>query len=224
MISKLPKWVWFGSAVLAFIAGTINTIGFLGFQHQGVTHLTGSTTLLGIAAATSNSAELLHLLAVIGAFLFGSIFGGIIISEDSLKLGSSYALALLIESALLIAAVPSLEHTNNLGAYLASCACGLQNGMASNYSGAILRTTHVSGIFTDLGIFIGHLIRRLPVDMRRVYLCLVLLLGFFSGATAGAFGFHYFSYKTLYFPAALTGFVGIAFLFHRNKHRYTQHK
>lgn len=219
MISKLPKWVWFGSAVLAFIAGTVNTVGFLGFQHQGVTHLTGSTTLLGIAAATGDIPELIHLLAIVGAFLFGSIFGGILIPEDSLKLGNSYAMALLIESALLITAVPALEQTSSLGAYLASCACGLQNGMASNYSGAILRTTHVSGIFTDLGIFIGHIIRGTPVDIRKVKLCILLLSSFLGGATAGAFGFQFFSYKTLYFPALFTGGTGLVFLYYSHSHR-----
>ena len=39
MIHKLPRWIWFGAAVLSFIAGIVNAVGFLGFQHQGVTHL-----------------------------------------------------------------------------------------------------------------------------------------------------------------------------------------
>ena len=223
MISKLPRWVWYGSAVLAFIAGIINTIGFLGFQHQGVTHLTGSTTLLGIATATGNFPDIIHLLAIVGSFLIGSIFGGLLIPDDSLKLGNSYGVALLIESALLFAAVPALQHGSYIGDYLASCACGLQNGMASNYSGAILRTTHVSGIFTDLGIFIGHILRGIPVDMRRVYLCLILLAAFFSGAAAGTVGFSHFSYQTLYFPAALTGLVGLSFRFYRHQNRKSPH-
>ena len=86
MISKLPKWAWFGSAVLAFIAGTINTVGFMGFQHQGITHLTGSTTLLGIATASGNGPQVWHLLAVIGSFMGGCIFGGFLIQDSTLKL------------------------------------------------------------------------------------------------------------------------------------------
>lgn len=35
MISKLPRWVWTGTWVLAFVAGIINVVGFLGFEHQG---------------------------------------------------------------------------------------------------------------------------------------------------------------------------------------------
>jgi len=219
MISKLPKWAWYGSAILAFIAGTINTVGFLGFQHQGVTHLTGSTTLLGIAVATGDLTAVLRLLAVIGSFLAGCIFGGMLIQDSTLRLGRRYGVALLIESALLFVAVPFLHHQNSVGDYLASCACGLQNGMVSTYSGAVLRTTHVSGLITDLGIFIGHLLRGVPVDLRRTRMCLVLIGSFFAGATVGALGFARFSYETLYFPAALTGVAGLAYAVYQHRHR-----
>jgi uncharacterized membrane protein YoaK (UPF0700 family) len=212
MISRLPKWVWFGSAALTFIAGMINTIGFLGFQHQGVTHLTGSTTLLGIAAAQGDFEKLLHLIAVIGSFLIGCIFGGFLIKDSTLKLGRHYGVALCIESLLLFIAVPFLHHDNFFGAYLASCASGIQNGLASTYSGAVLRTTHVSGLFTDLGITIGHFLRGVKVDWRRMRLYLVLIGSFTGGAFVGGISFVRFSYETLYFPAALTGIVGITYI------------
>ncbi|MDB6109551.1 MAG: putative rane protein, partial [Pedosphaera sp.] len=57
MISKLPRWVLWGALMLAFIAGMINAVGFLGFQHQGITHLTGTTTLLGIALAHGSAQD-----------------------------------------------------------------------------------------------------------------------------------------------------------------------
>lgn len=180
MINKLPRWVWIGGSILAFIAGMINAVGYMGFRHQAVTHLTGTTTLLGIAIATGEGGTAVSLFAVAASFLAGSIFSGILIQDSTLKLGGRYGVALLIESLLLFAAVPLLNRSNPLGDYLASSACGLQNGMASTYSGAVLRTTHVSGIFTDLGIFIGHYIRRIPVDRRRILLYLILLCSFFS--------------------------------------------
>lgn len=219
MFSKLPRWLWIGSAALAFVAGIINTVGFLGFQHQGVTHLTGSTTLLGIAAASGNFSDVGHLLAVIGSFLLGCIFSGILIQDSTLLLGRRYGLALLIESILLFLAVPLLYAENNLGDYLASCACGLQNGMVSTYSGAVLRTTHVSGAITDLGIFIGHFFRGIPVDIKRVRLLLSIVGGFFLGAIAGTYGFSRFGYGTLYFPSVLTGVVGFSYGVYRHYHR-----
>jgi uncharacterized membrane protein YoaK (UPF0700 family) len=215
MINKLPRWVWIGGSILAFIAGMINAVGFMGFRHQSVTHLTGTTTLLGIAVASGDGMTAMGLFAVAASFLAGSIFSGILIQQSTLKLGGRYGIALLIESILLFGAIPLLNRLNPIGDYLACAACGLQNGMASTYSGAVLRTTHVSGIFTDLGIFIGHYIRRLPVDRKRMQLYLILLCSFFCGGGAGASAFKYFSYNTLLFPATLTGFTGFAYAIYR---------
>lgn len=216
MIHKLPRWVWFGAAALAFIAGIVNAVGFLGFQHQGVTHLTGTTTLAGIALARWEVREAIHLLAVVVAFVLGATVSGFIIQDSHLKLGRRYGIALMIESALLMAAVPLLQRHNVLGDYLASSACGLQNAMASVYSGAVLRTTHVSGVFTDLGIFLGHLLRGAKEDWRRFRLWMVLLCSFLLGGGIGTVIFSRLAYRTLYFPAALTGLVGLAYSIYRH--------
>lgn len=215
MISKLPRWAWYGSAGLAAGAGMINAVGFLSFQHQGVTHLTGSTTLLGMAVATGRWADAGHLLAVAGSFLGGCILSGVIVQDSTLKLGRHYGVALMGESLLLLCAIPFLRRGDAMGAYLASCACGLQNGMVSTYSGAVLRTTHVSGAFTDLGILLGHRLRRIAVDTRRIRLCLLLIGAFLFGSAAGALGYARFEYGTLYFPAGLTGAVGIVYGLYR---------
>jgi uncharacterized membrane protein YoaK (UPF0700 family) len=97
------------------------------------------------------------------------------------------------------------------GDYLAACACGLQNAMVSTYSGAMVRTTHVSGIVTDLGIALGHLLRGLPTEGRKVELWLLLLGGFIGGGVLGARLFQRQAYDALYLPAALTGFAGLVY-------------
>jgi uncharacterized membrane protein YoaK (UPF0700 family) len=219
MISKLPRWAWLGSAALAAIAGVINAIGFLSFQHQGVTHLTGSTTLLGIAVAEGRLLEVGHLLAVAGSFLFGCIISGVITQDSTLRLGRRYGAALALEALLLFCAVPLLQRSDYLGAYFASCACGLQNGMVSTYSGAVLRTTHVSGAFTDMGILLGHRLRGIEIDFRRVRLCAMLIAAFFAGSLLGAVGYAYFGYATLYAPAASIGTVGLAYAIYQHRRR-----
>ncbi len=219
MISKLPRWVWIGGVLLAFIAGMVNAVGFLSFQHQGVTHLTGTTTLMGIEVAHANWLGALHLFWVIAAFVAGAALSGFIIQDSTLKLGQRYGVALIIEAVLLIAAVPLLQLDNVAGDYLASCACGIQNAMASTYSGAVLRTTHVSGMLTDIGIFLGHWLRRLPLDWRRVRLCFLIPSAFFAGGVLGGIAFVRFSYQTLYFPALLTGATGLAYVIYRYRHR-----
>ena len=211
MISKLPRWIWTGAWALAFIAGIVNVVGLLGFEHQAITHLTGNTSLLAAALATRDLSATLHFTAIIGAFVAGTVLSGFLIQDSALRLGRRYGVALLLVSLLLYVSVPLLEYKSVYGMYAAACACGLQNAMVSTYSGAVVRTTHVSGMFTDLGIFLGHAMRGLPVDSRRLRLCLLVISGFLSGGIAGTFAFQVFSYSTLLFPASLTAIVSVAY-------------
>jgi uncharacterized membrane protein YoaK (UPF0700 family) len=211
LISKLPRWVWSGAWLLSFIAGIVNIVGLLGFRHQAVTHLTGTTSLMAATAADGDVGEALHLLAVILAFLAGAVLSGFLIQDSALRLGRRYGLALLIESAMLAAAVPLLNRQHLFGIYLASCACGLQNALASTYSGAVVRTTHLSGMFTDLGIVIGQRLRGLQTDRRRAYLCLTIVSGFFLGGIVGTFIFNRLGYSTLLIPSGLTAIVAIGY-------------
>jgi uncharacterized membrane protein YoaK (UPF0700 family) len=222
MFAKLPRWVLGGGALLAFVAGIVNACGFLGVQHQGITHLTGTTTMLGIALGERDAAGIVHFVALIGAFMAGCVASGVIVQDSTLRLGRRYGVVLVIEGALLALAVPLLVRGHVAGEYLASAACGLQNAMASTYSGAVLRTTHFSGTLTDLGIFIGHRLRGLPVDARRVRLLLALVLAFLGGAVAGTWLFARLGYAALYVPAATTATIGFAYGIYRQlrPHRF----
>jgi len=211
MITKLPRWVWSGAWVLAFIAGMINVVGLVGFRHQAITHLTGTTSLLAAAVAASDAASLVHFTLMIGSFVGGTVLSGFIIQDSTLKLGRRYGAALLLESLMLCAAVLLLQRNSDGGIYLASGACGLQNAMVSTYSGAVIRTTHLSGMFTDLGISLGHALRGLPVDRLRLRLCIIIISAFFSGGIVGAFCFFYLGYSTLLVPAALTGLAALIY-------------
>jgi uncharacterized membrane protein YoaK (UPF0700 family) len=220
MISKLPPWVWSGAWILAFIGGIVNVVGLFGFEHQTVTHLTGNTSMLAGAIAHLDLAAALHFAAVIGSFVAGTALSGFIVQDSALQLGQRYGIALFLESLLLFIAVPLLEHSNPYGFYAAACACGLQNAMASTYSGTVVRTTHVTGMFTDLGISLGHALRGLPVDSKRLRLCLVVISGFFSGGIIGTIAFGFWGAAALRIPAALTGLAGTGYsLYQFNKTR-----
>lgn len=215
MISKLPRWVWAGGAILAAIAGMINTVGFLSFAHQGISHLTGTTTLLGVQLVQHHNVLLLHPLALMAAFVFGAVLGGFLIQDSQLKLGRRYGVALLFETFFLCAAVPLLNHEHFAGACLCSAACGLQNALAGTYSGAVVRTSHVTGLFTDIGVLLGHMLRGLTVDRRRLGLYAILVFSFFCGSALAALIFPQMAYHTLYIPAAITGFSGITYSFYQ---------
>lgn len=207
----LPRWVWSGAWALAFIAGMVNVVGLLGFEHEAITHLTGNTSLLAEALARMDFSRTLHFLFLIGAFVGGSVLSGFLVQDSTLQLGRRYGLALLLVSLLLFVSVPLLEIKSAYGMYAAACACGLQNAMVSTYSGAVIRTTHLSGMFTDLGIFLGHALRGLPVDARRLRLCLLVISGFLCGGIAGTLAFKALGYSALLLPAGFTAVVAIAY-------------
>lgn len=202
VIRQLPRWVEIGGFWLAFIAGSINAIGVLGFEHQAVSHLTGTSTLTSLAIVDFNVAEAGHLLLIILFFVLGSALSGAIIDNAILRLGRRYSFALIIEAALLLLAMGALSRGSNTGHYLASAACGLQNGMVSTYSGAIVRTTHVSGLFTDLGTMLGARLRGHKIDSRKALLFIVLISGFILGGCVGAIGFQHLQFTALALPAS----------------------
>jgi uncharacterized membrane protein YoaK (UPF0700 family) len=214
---QLPRWVWVGAGALACIAGMVNAVGFLGYEHQAITHLTGTTTLLGAAVADGDTRAALHLMGLALSFVAGAALSGMIVQDATLRLGRRYGVALMIESALLFTAALVFRPQPTTGALLAAMACGLQNAMATTYSGAVVRTTHLSGMFTDLGIGLGHAVRGLPLQRRRMLLCALIISAFFAGGIVGALLFARFGFDALLLPAALTGVVGIGYAAYRHR-------
>lgn len=216
-VASLPRWVGAGAFALACIAGMVNAVGFLAFEHQAITHLTGTTTLFGVALAQGQGGLALNLLLFLLSFLAGAALSGAIVRDSTLRLGRRYGLALVLESALLLLAIPLLHRHSVAGICVATAACGLQNAMASTYSGAVLRTTHVSGIFTDLGIMLGQRLLGHGHDARRRNLYLLIVAGFALGAVCGAAGFGVLGENVLAVPALLTGVTGLAYALYRDR-------
>jgi uncharacterized membrane protein YoaK (UPF0700 family) len=223
MAERLAGWVWVGAAALACVAGIVNVVGFLGFQHQAITHLTGNTSLLGAAMVVGDTQAALGLLGAMAAFVGGAALSGLIIQDSTLRLGRRYGFVLAIEAVLLLAAVPMFQRGSLGGALCAAVACGLQNAMATTYSGAVVRTSHLSGMFTDLGIMLGHAARGMPVAQRRLWLCVLVITFFFAGGVLGAWLFGILGYAALYLPAALTGSAGIAYVGYR-QHQHMRNR
>ncbi len=211
MIGKLPRWVEYGAFLLAFVAGTVNAIGVLGFKNQAISHLSGTATLLGTELISTSLAETSHLVAVLLCFLMGAALSGFVLSGQSLRLGKRYDWLLLIEAALLVAAIYGFNHGLLMGHYAASVACGLQNALATTYSGAIVRTTHVTGLFTDLGIMLGAKLRGEPFDKRKAILFLLIIIGFILGGVFGALMFSRVQFWTLAVPAVLCVVLALAY-------------
>lgn len=210
MLSKLPRWIEYGAFTLALLAGSVNAVGLLGFQHQSISHLSGTATLLG-SSLLGSLEHSLHLLGILASFLFGAMISGLLLTSTSLKLGRHYDSLLFIEGLLLIIAIYFLNNGSLLGHYFASAACGLQNALASSYSGAIIRTTHVTGIFTDLGILLGSALRGEVFDKRKAMLFLLIISGFILGGFVGGLLYVKFAFMALIVPAIICFLLALAY-------------
>jgi uncharacterized membrane protein YoaK (UPF0700 family) len=134
-----------------------------------------------------------------------------IIQDNTLRLGRRYGVVLTIESVLLFVAIFLFKQQQIAGALLAAMACGLQNAMATTFSGSVVRTTHLSGMFTDLGIGLGHFVRGMALPTRRLALSALIISSFFTGSVIGAWLFRHLGYDALAVPATLTGLTGISY-------------
>lgn len=224
MLSQgLPRWVAIGGFTLTGVAGAVNAVGFLGIHHQALSHMSGTGTILSTHLATGDFAGARHALFVLSWFFLGCVLSGVIIRQSTLRAGRRYGAALICESALLFAAAYFLRHGSNTGDYLAAMACGLQNAMATSYSGAVVRTTHITGIVTDLGIAVGHAVRGEPVDRHRVTLFTILVSGFLTGGVLGGWGYAVWGSDALLFPAAATGAAGVTYAIFKHRERQRHH-
>ncbi len=214
MITTLPRWIEFGAFALAFIAGFINAVGLLGFEHQAVSHVSGTATLLGAGLASSGHGAVWHLAGVVLSFFVGACFSGWLLHGASLRLGRHYDTALIVEALLLFAALYFLSSASFLGHFAASAACGLQNAMATAYSGAVVRTTHLTGIVTDLGIMLGAFLRGESFDRRKGVLFALILMGFVCGAAGGTWLFGKFEFNALWLPAVACLLLAVLYRVH----------
>lgn len=213
---QLPRWVWIGAVMLSSVAGMVNVVGFLGFEHLFLSHMTGTTSQLGIALAHGDWRSVGQLWALIIAFCLGATCSGLIVQDSTLILGRRYGVVLILEAILLLAAVYLFKQQQIWGALCAAAACGMQNAMATTFSGAIIRTTHLTGMFTDLGIGLGHLLRGLPLQMRRLTLSGLIASGFLAGGMIGALLFDRLQYDALLAPALLTGATGSGYVIYQH--------
>jgi uncharacterized membrane protein YoaK (UPF0700 family) len=218
---RTPTWIVVGGFLLAATAGAVNSVGLLGFVHQPISHLTGVITQVGLDLGQGQYELAGRMALVVAAFLTGSVVSAVIIRDMAVRVGRRYGVVLSLESLLLFAAYLLLRRGHFGGHLLAAGACGLQNAMATSYSGSILRTTHLTGMVTDLGIFIGQRLRGRPIDWHRTAFYLSILLGFSTGAIGGAISYSTIGYATILGPALSCGLAGVGYAAYRHHRRST---
>jgi uncharacterized membrane protein YoaK (UPF0700 family) len=208
-MAKIHKWVLAGAIFLSFSAGYINAIGV---SHlTPITHVTGSVSQVAINLESGQIGHALHFAALIFTFFVGCVVSGFMVQDSVLKLGRRYGVVFLLEAISLFAAVPFLNRHYQAGYYITAFAFGLQNAMTTTYSGALVRTTHLTGLVNDFGIAVGHLLRGLPIDWRRFKLYGFILSGFLCGGVVGMMLFTRYGFYAYYLPALLMAIQAFAY-------------
>lgn len=204
-----PSWVYVGAFALTTAAGVVNAVGVLDVHHRGLTHLTGLVSVAAVELTTRHDALGLSAVMVVGAFFLGAVLAGALIRDARVHHTKRYALALLGVSALLGAALMARLSGRLWAELLIAMAAGLQNALATSFSSAVVRTTHMTGIVTDLGINLGNmLVDRRRLEVPKLKLHLVLLGGFFTGSCLGALVYAAAGPLALLGPIGITGVGG----------------
>ena len=104
-----------------------------------------------------------------------------------------YGFALLIESCFLAIGTVLLYYGYpRESRFPLSFAMGLQNGLATYYSNAVIRLTHITGMVSDIGMLIGEALRRREVtaDLWKLKVYVPICLAFLTGAVLGGMYAH----------------------------------
>ena len=189
---------------LAFVAGATNAGGFLAVG-QYTSHMTGVVSSIADNLVLGQITLALGGLVALGAFVGGAMTTAWMVNWALRRqLQSAYAGPLLLEAVLLL--VFGLFGTGinffaglfvPLTVLVLCFIMGLQNAVITKISHSEIRTTHVTGLITDLGIELGKLLyinglhEGTPVmaNRKKLRLHIKLITSFFVGGLLGAVGF-----------------------------------
>ena len=198
--------------LLCFTAGMVNAAGFFAFSVL-TTNVTGHAALLSHNLATGDlrSARMVGLWLIL--FLVGAFFSSFCTGRIFQNKRIGYLVPILIEITILIL-VGSFGYTFDKSIikteYFAGSllfAMGMQNALVSTISGSVVRTTHLTGMFTDLGIDLATLMS-VPVQdtgniRKKIILRLAIISFFLAGGILGGYVFLKYKYFTFYIPAGI---------------------
>lgn len=210
---------------LTFVAGAINAGGFLAVE-QYTSHMTGIVSSMAdnLALGTFDIA-----LAGVGAllsFIVGAACSAMLMHYSHQRdMHSEFALPLMLEACLLLcfgllgARLADIDGLFvSVTVILLSFIMGLQNAVITSLSNAEIRTTHITGIVTDIGIELGKIAypnrdnyapgEKVAANRPRLRMLCLLFVFFFVGGVAGALGFKHLGYVAT-IPLALV-LLGLA--------------
>lgn len=220
--ARLKRFVVIAAAVLAAVAGFVNSV-FLTSLTLPVSHVTGSLSEASMDVTDGELSGLTSLATILVAFFGGAIAAGALLGRHTQTIGRRYGVSLLVEAVLLGAAplVATEKEHLPVAMVLVAGACGLQNGMFSNYRGMVLRTSHMTGTLTDLGVLLGSRGYRGGQAWKGVLLATTLVT-FTAGGVTGAFAATAAALHALWIPALCCALLGGWYVLYRHRRHVTQ--
>jgi uncharacterized membrane protein YoaK (UPF0700 family) len=221
--------------ILTLVAGALNAGGFLAIG-QYTSHITGMVSALADQVVLHNY-EFAGIAAMSWlAFVSGAATTALLVNYlRRANVGNAYAVPLLIEAVLILAfgAFGGTLRKHEFGdlsiAAITLCfTMGLQNALITKISRAEIRTTHLTGLTTDMGIEIGKLLYwnrhhdgdghvAVTANLRKLRVHATLIGSFLVGGLAGALGFHYAGFISTVPLAIVLAAISIAPVFHTQR-------
>ncbi len=200
------------ASLLSFVAGVVNVTGFMSIQ-QLTTNVTGHFAFFVEEVYQQNFVQGIHYFLYTLFFFLGAFFSSLSI-ETVGKINPKiiFRIPVIIESLILISVAifgqELIALSPNIVAYVLLFAMGLQNSLVTTISNATIRTTHLTGLFTDLGIELSqYLFHKAPEDRKKLWssikLRLTIINFFFVGGLVGGY---------LYSTIGLYGLIWVAVL------------
>jgi uncharacterized membrane protein YoaK (UPF0700 family) len=159
------------ASYLAVVGGFVNSAGFV-LIGSFTSHVTGNVGRLADDLAAGDAHAAVGAASLVGAFFAGAFVASMTLESGVYrKTPHAYAAALAVEATALLAftavarpsSAPHLR-IQDAQALLLCAAMGMQNSLVTRLSGAVIRTTHLTGVVTDLGIEAARWFRRWRSD------------------------------------------------------------
>lgn len=205
----------------------VNATGFFAVGTY-TSHVTGHASMVGDEIARGNYDAAAHFFLLVVFFISGAFLATVFV-ENARRFGRArYVAALLLEASILTAftliSVVVEEKSQTVWRVLTamlSISMGLQNALVTRISGAVVRTTHLTGVATDIGIELARLtfwLRRnarllSPIrtmrdfareeELRRLRVHVLLFSAFLAGAVVGPFLYLWIGHGAMLFPGAI---------------------
>ncbi len=210
--------------LLASIAGAINAGGFLAVGRY-TSHMTGIVASVSDALVLHQTGFVIAGVLFVASFIAGAATSSIVINLARTRhYEGEFALALMLEAFLLMLfglctthLLPLADMSITLTIALLCFIMGLQNAIITKISQSEIRTTHVTGICTDIGVELGRFLYRQTHDQAafafhpaKLRFNLLMLAAFCGGGIAGAWAFQQVGFVTTIPLAFLLVLIAIA--------------